>query len=251
MAVLGGMMSIHPPQELPWKLWYGFVFMCLGFVGIRLVIQQSDETASSNFTFVSTLANIANSTRETTRMQILNTELQERLLSQGKTIADLGTQGINTATGGDSFCYMAFNGDSDVPVFVHQGKYPLYGVVARIVDPNDPQQVVNPLLQIIIGPQDISAGLAWIDWQQHIPFRNQSKQDFNVFFSAKNGVWTEQFRLRRINGKSERAILVEGRPGMNIPFARHKLFEQISPGFPQSELDATWGKTPKHSSQVP
>jgi hypothetical protein len=116
------------------------------------------------------------------------------------------------------------------------------------VDPDNKMQVLNPELTITIGPQDIPVGMASFNARQHVPFNNHDKQDFNIFFSAKNGLWTELFRLRRINGNREIAIKVEGRPGMNVPFSTHKLYEQISKDFPRSELDPNWRRTFKPPS---
>jgi hypothetical protein len=62
---------------------------------------------------------------------IRNNQTQFDATMQGmRTLAALASDNVKTVTGGDSFCYMVFNGDSDVPVIVHVGKYPLYGVVA-------------------------------------------------------------------------------------------------------------------------
>ena len=104
MAMLGGIVSAHAPAKLLAKILYIIAFIVLAIIGFRLVNQQSSDTARASKEFQSTLSSIAASSSETVRVQALNTQLQRRLLAQSSTIADLGTQGIRTATGGDSFC---------------------------------------------------------------------------------------------------------------------------------------------------
>lgn len=97
--------------------------------------QHKAEIASTKLS--STLDGISLATQETTRIQALNTQLQERLLEQSGTIATLAKDAIKTTTGGESYCYMSFFDymtPECFPVVYAVGAYPLYDLSARIVD---------------------------------------------------------------------------------------------------------------------
>jgi hypothetical protein len=80
------------------------------------------------------------------RQSSFNADLREK----NKEIARLQQENTGAITGGDSFCWMAFqfvglNGEPVnansmpddlilVPNFIHKGRYPLYDVSARIID---------------------------------------------------------------------------------------------------------------------
>ncbi|MEJ7606336.1 MAG: hypothetical protein WKF37_08720 [Bryobacteraceae bacterium] len=125
IALLGSLVSLHPPVKRWHKFTLAAVFIGLAAGGMVLVVQQSNETAVAN-------TKLSNAIQQLSASTIQTSKLQEKLLSQSDTISDLARQGITTATGGDSFCYMAIvNGN---PIFLHSGKFPLYDVTARIVD---------------------------------------------------------------------------------------------------------------------
>src|SRR5258708_39917263 len=62
------------------------------------------------------------------------------LAEKNNEIAQLKLESANAITGGNSFAYMVLQvpdpktGSAAIPIFVHQGKYPLYDLQARIVD---------------------------------------------------------------------------------------------------------------------
>ena len=81
MAMLGGIVSAHAPTTFTAKMGYGSTFVVLAVIGMKLVIQQSNEAAEADRAFRGTLEAVAKSTAETQRMQSLNTELSESLMS--------------------------------------------------------------------------------------------------------------------------------------------------------------------------
>ena len=108
-------------------------------------------------------------------------------------------------TGGDSFCYFGVGVDGNTATWtaVHQGKYPLYNVGARIVDLSKFHESMNsgyPLdadTNVRIG--DIAQGQAMATHSMDLG--TGDSRDFNIFFSARNGFFTQLLRFRRVGGK--------------------------------------------------
>jgi hypothetical protein len=202
----------------------------LGGVGVSAIAIQSGKSAEASARLQSALHDLSASStqiqvssQETARIQSENTKLQERLLEQSGIISELARRGINTALGGDSFCYMTFEGASltegnATPVIVHVGKYPLYDTAARVTDmvrfnailaqhgiaagggQTLGYRAVLPAMRTIqIG--SLAAGSSGVLSGQTIPFSDRDSQDFTVEFSARNGFWTECLKLIRVRGE--------------------------------------------------
>ncbi|BBJ23885.1 hypothetical protein [Candidatus Nitrotoga sp. AM1P] len=86
---------------------------------------------------------------------------------------------------------------------MHQGRYPLYGVTARIVDLAEFQTALksgNPYAADTIVPVgEIAQNQAIL--LHKIDLGVGTARDFNVFFTARNGDFTQLVRFRRVNGK--------------------------------------------------
>jgi hypothetical protein len=249
MALLGGIVSAHVPVKPAEKFMYGAVFVILATVGMRLVIQQSNETAQANKDLRDTLKAVATSTAETTRVETLNTLLQKRLLSQSGIIAGLSVSGINTTTGGDSFCYMMFGGDThDMrPAFFHQGQYPLYDLNVRIVDikmAEVPAGIVGQALLDFINKAEVKIHLGnmgagssfWSERHSTLPF-DRSHNAFNVFFDARNGFWHEALRYRDVGTHRAMALIVwrEALGGRVFSPKELVIFKKVDKDFPLHE----------------
>lgn len=108
-------------------------------------------------------------------------------------------------TGGDSFCYfgVGVNGNTATWTAVHQGKYPLYNVGARIVDLSIFHAAMNSGnpssadTNVQIG--DIAQSQAKTMFS--IDLGTGDSRDFNIFFSARNGFFTQLIRFRRVGGQ--------------------------------------------------
>jgi hypothetical protein len=251
MALLGGIVSAHAPVKFVEKIAYGSAFLILAVVGMRLLIQQSDDTAKAAAEYKRTLATIASSTTETTRMQHLNTQLQERLLAQSSVITDLGRRGINTATGGDSFCYMVFTSSIPgelLPVFLHRGRYPLYDVTARIIDhrllstrpPLTGRESVRNLMagsEVVLRVGNMTTGSAWFGPSLAPPF-DEDDEKFSINFDARNGFWHEELRYHGPKGHRSSAIRVWR--GLSTG-KESVVFEMVDREFPRTESgDVKW-----------
>jgi len=127
------------------KRWHRNTVRIMGGISVILVVSTAYNAKETTDRLDKTIATLNNTSKtildmsaETIRVGQLNTKLQERLLEQSKTITGLSKECIDTATGGDSFGYIATlnicSSDHWIPTFIQKGKYPLYGVTATIVD---------------------------------------------------------------------------------------------------------------------
>lgn len=245
LAVLGGVISVHPPNKSWYKLSCVVAFTILGVVSMIFVIRQSNENATVSRGLSDALQNLQQSAKDISGMTLRNTELQSKLLRQSLTIADLSKQGISVATGGDSFCYVIFTKPRDVSGFmmaVSHGNYPLHDVEIRVVDleaftaANHLGDIANPYAgsvgnRIDTFPpktaQPIGSFLLGM----------AKKKSFNIFFLAVNGSWEEELRLQKINGVWLEAIRVKKLGGPELRL----IYTEIEPGFPLKGGKVDWG----------
>jgi len=159
----------------------------------------------------------------------------ELLNLQARSLGEL-SENINTLTGGDSFIFLSyFSPRQQFLFFIPVGKYPLYDVSARIHDTQKPisSDLFGNLFGSTIGLGDVipqNGGLV-----RPIPpwFSRSDEISVNIFFSARNGTWTELLRARPADGA--RAIRVLGR---FTSLKKEKIIcETISPGFPLDDPD--------------
>lgn len=236
---------LSTPPNQPWpRTLCAAGFVVMGIRSAVLVIRQSKETAAREAKLTSSLEGITQSTLEVACMTQLNTDLQERLLKSNETIASL-------STGGDSFCWLAFSRDGSQALImaVQHGAYPLRNVSARMVDLQKFKQLVaaRPITFDNIGEADtyfdvgdLSAGSA--KTLSRYTFGNEDKQDFNIFFNAMNGFWTQALRLRRVNGRWHQALKVMRLEMTESKWIDKPLFEQVDPEYPRTNGVVDWGE---------
>jgi len=215
MTVLGEMKG---KEKLAWILvLFGFLFLELHAIKVERASQEelqrvAREEQLRHFGEIS--KGIQKSIEQSDRdfEETMNKSNQVIGL-QSTAVAGL-TANLNTLTGADSFCYLQFApGQSFLP-FVHIGKFPLYGVSARIVelDQNGRIKQGNNLMGVTVLVGDMIKGHANII--QAAPSGLGSSPDYfnaNVEFTARNGDWVELLRIQRVNGKLVQALRVVGR----------------------------------------
>jgi|LQYC01.1.fsa_nt_gi hypothetical protein len=151
-------------------------------------------------------------------------------------IATLNKEIVKILRSDGSFCYLTIgNLDTNTNVgllmVVHQGEYPIHNVNARLVDLQEFEKIKNKMniynftqsdTNIPIGSmiKNTSSTLGRFD------LGKSSNRDFNIFFSANNGLFTELLRLRKVDGKWLSAIKVQ-KEGKVI-------FEKIDSNFPRT-----------------
>lgn len=160
-------------------------------------------------------------------------------------VTKLANEDMNTVTGGDSFCYamalgMVKRDGSGSLMFASKGNYPLSDVTARTVDLDEFDAAVkqHALMtgfegSVSLNLGNIGANLSYgpIRW----PFSPPGKR-YNIFFSAKNGIWSEQLRIRLVNNAWVSAVKVE-RLLMNRQQSKSTvvtIYQQVNPDFPRN-----------------
>jgi hypothetical protein len=133
-------------------------------------------------------------------------------------------------TGGDDFGFMVYkNGGPSNFSFPHQGEYTLFDVYARFVD-------LKKLTAGSTWQEDNKSSYDLGDFAKDsgtfidpsVPFSDEQKQDFNIFFNARNGFWEQALRLRFVNGHWSTATRVIRRQ------TKSTLYERIDADYPRN-----------------
>jgi hypothetical protein len=191
-------------------------------------------------------------------MTIVNSQKQfqattdhlEAIMQSTANVARLSRDSIDAVTGGSGFCYLIFTLDSTGrtagPIIVHQGKHPLYEIDVRVVDleklekkfpkgktPASLQEFMAENYRFHVG--ELSSNTAFSP-SVAIPFSESVRQDFRIFFSARNGYWMEDLSIRVVDGKTRQALRVSQEFGK-----RPKLmFRKIDKEFPLVDGHVDW-----------
>ena len=164
---------------------------------------------------------------------------ERNLREKSEEIARLNQELAKSVIGGDSFCYLeilSLNPVTNVGILTvkHQGEYHLYDVHARIGDLEKLDQLKGNLsfatlatlnqinTNISIGNLTPSHGLIL----QQVSLGNGDTRAFNIFFSARNGSFTQLLRFKKVNGKWVRATKVERENEL--------LYEKVDDEFPRT-----------------
>lgn len=181
---------------------------------------------------------------------------ERALRLKSEELAQLSLNTLNTITGGESFVYLTTVGgvvgpqNSTYLLAVHEGDYPVYEVVAKIADldefelaaPRTFQALDDFYTEIEIGSLIPKTGTR-LDRFEMGPGDHKR---YNIFFSGRNGLWTELLRLKKVDGQWRAAIRIERDvfPPSDSPDQRlssEVIFEKVDPKFPRNdEGEVTW-----------
>jgi hypothetical protein len=233
MSLLGEMKGI---EKVAW------ICILFGFVNLELYAIRDDRVAQDQLQnairneqilhFQTIGKDIQKSIEISDREFAATTEKSNRVIGlQTAAVAGLATN-LNTLTGAESFCYLGFAPGQSYLTFVHVGKFPLYGVSARIVEEDQNGQIRRDnLLGVTVPVGDMIKGHANL---QTLPSGLGSSPDYfnaNIFFTARNGDWMQLLRERSVNGKLVLAMRVVGR--FTSLQKEKSLCETIDPNFPR------------------
>lgn len=164
-------------------------------------------------------------------------QFEHALRSKSDEIAELNKEIVKSVIGGDSFCYLAIGSidpQSNVGILtlVHQGAHPLYDLQARIVDLQKFDKIKHNIninnfrnADTIIPIGNMIKGTA--SMLGSFPLGSEIRRDFNVFFGARNGLFTQIIRMRKVDGKWVEATKVERDNKI--------IFERVEQGYPRNE----------------
>jgi len=155
---------------------------------------------------------------------------------------EINKQIASSITGGASFAYIVptfFNPTHNAPMLtlVHRGEYPLYDLTVRILDVATFDKMVrqnNSYFDKL--REEVQLSISNIAPNQARMLKTvQLGSDplrWNLFFSARNGFFTELLRVRRVGNEWKTALKVMRTPS---PSNEQMLFEKIDSGYPRSE----------------
>jgi len=186
------------------------------------------------FFFVSWLASQWYRVRKQQKVETGLSNIEERIK---QTLAELDAKTADLAayiTGGESVCWLiGIPVVSDIITEIavqHVGKHPLYEVNARIVDLEVFEEIRRNLPHDHFGRSEtyhqfgnLIPGHTLVV-PANISMGNASSRNFNIFYTARNGSFTQELRYRRVNGGWLYATKVSRG---NIT-----LHEQVQEGFP-------------------
>jgi hypothetical protein len=182
------------------------------------------------------------------RQSSFNTTLTEK----NSEIAQLQLESSNAITGGNSFAYMVLlvpdpkSSSAVIPVFVHNGKYPLYDVQARIADLDEfkrltDQKEFNAATAALLGTTlqvgNLTPGFA-STMRAVLPHPSGQNFSYNVFYVARNGAWIQSLRMRWVGDGWAMANKVIGGP------ENKELFREVSSNYPLNEKGEVEWDTP-------
>ncbi len=241
MSALGGIVSSDPPTIPMARAVAIGVFVLLGVIMCCLVYLQQRERRWADEKLHEKIDRLDERAAEAARLQAFSQELQERVLVLTRENAELAKANSGAISGGDSFCWMNFvhQWGYPCPAFVVEGKFPLFGVSVRIFDVTA-QQLGIRRQDVAIDLGDLFAGRAWMNATARLPFTGESAQDFNLFFSARNGMWNQKLLTREVGGDWIMATRVWRCAGSDA--SESLVFERVDPGFPLNAAgEVEWG----------
>jgi hypothetical protein len=238
LALLAAVMSVHIEVGMAW--WQKALWMLLmgGFLFLEFRAINKDREDY-------TAAEKARRDEERKQFQGIADGISVTIENSNRQFAETMSgikQNINTITGGKSFCYLMFADNGTLPTFVHSGNYPLTGVSVRIVDMQKWNQMIaknpHPSMQefrsadtyVELGDLPVHTALQ----RGTIQLAGQSQSSFNIFYSARNGFWTQELRLQLVGGKWLTATRVTRTELGSKQKTPEKLFERIDKDFPRN-----------------
>ena len=159
-----------------------------------------------------------------------------KLDEKNEEIARLSREIANSVTGGPTVCYLApMGGSPNIVTLVSSGDFPLYDVSVRIVDLELFEAKKNePFTLDSIRKNEVSLDLGGMPPKSArilgplLQLSGETRR-WNIFFSARNGFFTQLLRMKKVDGVWKSAIRVTRDTGKGSEVA----FEQITDGYPR------------------
>lgn len=217
--ILGAVVSLQEKWSKNHRWPLIAVFALLGMAGIWASNQQSVKSAKDNSAasakLETSLTNLQTATAQISRLQSLNTELQQRLLASSRTVTELSKETLAQTTGGDTFPdilpLMMPDPCGGLPLaVVAQGKHNLLDLSVNVkehMQRTDPASVSASLYYV----RGASLPMVLANHLEELPICIHPEGDLDVYqidTRARNGNWVEVLSLKR-NGAgwiSERTV---------------------------------------------
>lgn len=165
-------------------------------------------------------------------------KLSKENIKLNNELSDLNKEIVKSVIGGDSFCYLvigSINSETNAGLLtvVHQGEHPIYDVNARMVDLQEFKKLDGKLNSYNFSQADTNIQIGNMIKNTASTFRpfnlgTSARRDFNIFFSARNGLFTQLLRMRKVDGKWLYATKVQKQDKV--------IFEKIDDKFPRNDI---------------
>jgi hypothetical protein len=242
LALVAGIMSVRDIKTLGKILWV-VLLVCLLVTEFRAIDkdradneQKQKEFFEAQKTGFQGIATQADSNfKETANgleaaITVSQTQFDTTMKRSDKLLNDL-QENLRTLTGSESFAWLGFLPGQNFLAFVHQGRYPLYGVSARIVDLDQIKKPEDSFGQMIsIGDMVPKHANAMPLPLGYLPTTGD-RFNANVFFTARNGDWVQMLREIKVKDRWVRAFQVQG--PFTSPVKKKIMCETIDPDFPR------------------
>lgn len=219
LAVVAGIMSVRD-MKVSGKMVWTLLLICFLFTEFRAIAKDRADNA----------AELKKQHEE------LNSQFESVLKAQNedfrRTMGGISRQ-IDVATGGKSYAYLTYVPGQGFLAFIHKGEDRIYSTYARIVDIDNMN--VN-MIGTIVEVGELSKGKATDRPVPPTLLRPMDNVNLNIFFTARNGDWLEQFRARRTKDGWTRLIRVEGAFGTMPKYVT--LCQTVDKNFPMETLDS-------------
>ncbi len=238
LAFLAVVVTIWPPENAWGKAaWLVIFFIAMGMEVQNLFHERSENQSAQSAAKKAEddrFADLLKDQHESfAKVLDRDQERFEKTVGRLSSISKTATEALGNVTGGDSYSVMGPVGPilrSLRPSFGHYGKYPLYQLnvqISDVTDQDDPKRSFTSMMEhtIYLHTDELDPRKAWVPGVE-IPFISETKNMYNVFFSARNNnYWLEQMIIQRVNGEWAIAERVS-RNG--------KYEEMVPPGFPRN-----------------
>jgi hypothetical protein len=161
------------------------------------------------------------------------TFLQNRLVTKSEQVLHAQTEGMNQLLGTESFCRMYlsnFSQNDFIISVIQEGKYNVYDLKIRAVDVNESAKFETRQFADI-GKYTKIYDVGSLGPKQSVPVDGPATPEpytekrYNFFFSARSGVWVQQYILRIKGNKLFQATKVYKTDSRQI------LYKNIQDGF--------------------
>lgn len=245
VSIVGGVLSligIITEKRSQSKSWKKFSYLLILVGGILTIgaaagttVRQSAQQAETDRKNNTILSLSQQLLEQGKHIGILN----KQLLTKSEEIAKLNREVRDSVVGGNSFCYIATMLKQGIPrfVLVHQGKFPLYDLAVRIVDLDKFEELKKEgmtLENLFKSEVNVNTGnLApnQVRLLGEVLFQPKETVRLNIFFSARNGFFTQILRIKKVGTEWKSAFKVtqkkEGK--------QETLLEKIDDGYPRNE----------------
>jgi hypothetical protein len=217
IAVVAVVMSLQGEMR-PWQKAAWFLLIA-AFVAIefRSIDKDRADYESEQANVRTTEANNFNAIAEGIKRAIHESQAQfkatmessDRVMGLQVDALNRLSTNLNTLTGDDSYCYLKFTPGQGYLPFLQVGQFPLYEVLARIVDLDTSGKAsLEHVMGFTVSLGDIVQHHAVIRPLPTGMVITPNYFNANIFFSARNGDWVEMLREQRIRDRWIRAIRI-------------------------------------------